>query len=496
MTDISTNAHGAGWRRGLAVLLLGGTTIAGFAAFQGRVLAAAPVNAPPAAAPAGTAIVPDFADLVARVKPAVVSITTHLKPDAAAQEQGIPTPFGMLRPSHPQAVEARGSGFIINANGTVVTNNHVVKGAATVSVILDDGTRLPARVIGTDPRTDLAVLKIDAGHPLPYVALGDSNAVRPGQWVVAMGNPFGLGGTVTAGIVSARGRNIGEGPYDSFIQVDAPINQGNSGGPLFTQTGQVIGINTAIISPSGGSVGIGFAIPSEMIKSVVAQLEASGHVTRGYLGVETQPVNAAIASALNLPKAQSNVRPGHDGALVASVQPDSPAAKAGLQPGDIIQAVDGKPIGTPRDLAIDIADMKPGSPAKLAVVRDGTPRHVDVVVATLPGEKVASAKPAADKARVGLALAPLSPNIRSQLSLPDGTSGAVVADVQQGSPAAQAGIQQGDVIVGVGNKTVHSVEQATSAIRSAEAGKSLALRILRNGHAAFVAIDLSGANAG
>ena len=249
---------------------------------------------------------PDFVQLVRSVKPAVVSITTRLRPDAAASDDddqggrgpgqgGLPFPFGPMPQQHHQMVEAKGSGFIISASGTVVTNNHVVRGAQSVSVTLDDGTTLPAKVVGTDPRTDLAVLKLEAKRPLPFIALGNSSDVEPGMWVLAVGNPFGLGGTVTAGIVSARGRDIGEGPYDSFLQIDAPINRGNSGGPLFTQDGKVVGVNTAILSPSGGSIGIGFAIPSNTVKDVVAQIEKNGHVTRGYLGVEAQAVSPGIA---------------------------------------------------------------------------------------------------------------------------------------------------------------------------------------------------------
>ncbi len=273
------------WRRtALAAVLMAGTALGGFAVGHVSFAATdatpgAPVN-PPGSNPTGGQVLPDFTNLVGQVKPAVVSITTTLRTVAAeddGDQQQMPMPFrgspfgGMGPQMHPRghAVEARGSGFIVDAAGTVVTNNHVVKDAKAVSVTLDDGTTLPAKVIGRDQRTDIAVLKIDAHKPLPYIQLGNSASVKPGQWVVAMGNPFGLGGSVTAGIVSASGRDIGDGPYDQFIQVDAPINQGNSGGPLFTQDGKVIGMNTAILSPSGGSVGIGFAIPSDMIRTVV-----------------------------------------------------------------------------------------------------------------------------------------------------------------------------------------------------------------------------------
>ena len=308
--------------------------------------------------------VPDFSGLVKRVTPAVVSVDVKLKVDQASDDSdsgssgqaqnGLPPgfpqipgfppgfPFGFGAPQQPQAVEAKGSGFIIDSNGTIVTNNHVVKGAKTVTVTLSDGDTYPAKIIGTDPKTDLAVLKIEAGKPLPYVELGSSQDVATGQWVVAMGNPFGLGNTVTTGIISALGRDIGDGPYDRFIQTDAPINEGNSGGPLFNQKGQVIGVNTAILSPSGGSVGIGFAIPSDMIKRVVTQLIAHGKVTRGFLGVSAQEISPQMAQALKLPMAN----PNNDGALIAAVAPNSPAAKAGLKAGDVIIAVNGQTVTT------------------------------------------------------------------------------------------------------------------------------------------------------
>ncbi len=490
--------------RALAAMLLAGTALGGFAAgHSGWAADADATNTAPIQTKTQAAQMPDFADLVAKVSPAVVSITTHLRPQVAAQEgpEGMmPFPFnqmpGMGGPNaggHSRAIEARGSGFIINANGTIVTNNHVVANARSVSVTLPDGTELPAHIVGRDPRTDIAVLKVDAGHALPFIQLGDSANVRPGQWVIAMGNPFGLGGTVTSGIVSARGRDIGEGPYDNFIQVDAPINQGNSGGPLFTQDGRVVGINTAILSPSGGSIGIGFAIPSDTVRTVVAQLESSGHVTRGYLGVEAQPVAANMAQALHIPNGANGMA---QGALVATVQPDSPAAKAGLQPGDVIEQVDGKTVANPRDLAVAVAAVKPGDQVPLSIVRNGETQTVTATVTTMPNQNVASNGSGQDDSgqgtpRVGLALAPISPDMREQLGLPEHAHGAVVQQVTPGSPADGAGIQQGDVVVGVGNKPVGSPQAAIEAIQTAtKGGHDVALRILRNGHAAFVALDM------
>ncbi len=488
-------------RNAFVAILLAGTALGGYAAGHAGQADEAPATtsavqaASGAIQPAATqTLLPDFSSLVTQVRPAVVSITTKLREMPADDEGAAPSfPPGMPHPGSQggsgqgggghgggHGGEARGSGFVIDADGTVVTNNHVVKDALSVSVTLDDGTQLPAKVIGRDPRSDLAVLRVDAGRKLPFLQLGESEAVRPGQWVVAMGNPFGLGGSVTAGIVSARGRDIGSGPYDSFIQVDAPINQGNSGGPLFTQDGKVIGVNTAIISPSGGSVGIGFAIPSDTVRSVVAELERTGHVTRGYLGVQAQPLGGPMTAALHLPSAA--------GALVAGVEPDSPAAKAGIEPGDVIQSVNGTKVANPRDLALDVAAVKPGVAASFGVLRDGGSKDLSVTLATLPGE-AAHADPADQQQGIGLALAPLSPDLRGQLNLPAHAHGAVVAEVRPGSPAEQAGLQQGDVVVGVGNKAVASPEEAVSAIRAATSGgKPAALRIVRDGTAAFVAV--------
>ena len=366
-----------------AATLLTSTALGGVTAFAQD--NAAPIQPPQLSHP-----LPDFVDLVKQVKPAVVSITVKMTDDGDEGEGGIPghggqgaSPFGNMpfpmpfpfgqQQAHPRTIEARGSGFLIDADGTIVTNNHVVKNAKSVSVTLDDGTTLPARIIGHDSRSDLAVIRIKAGHKVPFIALGNSDEAQPGAWVVAVGNPFGLGGTVTAGIVSARGRDIGAGPYDSFIQTDAPINMGNSGGPLFMQNGQVVGVNTMIFSTGGGSVGIGFAIPSNTVKSVVAQLEKSGHVTRGFIGVSAQGVTPSMATALHLPAAAGDDR----GALVASVEPDSPAQSAGIEPGDVITTVNDHPIGNQRDLAITVSQIPPGDEAHVAVLRGGQHQEPD-----------------------------------------------------------------------------------------------------------------------
>jgi serine protease Do len=473
------------WRRAaFAAALLASTALTGFTA-QAQ---PGPVN-PPATEPTQP-VLPDFTALVSQVKPAVVSITTTI--GAQAEDPSVPIPlpfpFNQMVPHGSHSIEqARGSGFIIRQDGLIVTNNHVVKDEKSVKVTLDDGTELNAKVLGTDTRSDIAVLKIDAHRPLPFIQLGNSAEVKPGEWVVAMGNPFGLGGSVTAGIVSAVSRDIGSGPYDQFIQIDAPINQGNSGGPLFTQNGKVIGMNTAIFSPTGGSVGIGFAIPSDMIRTVSDQLVSAGHVTRGYVGVGTQAITGAMARALHLPETS--------GALLASVMPGSPAAKAGLQPGDVIESVNGQKVASPRDLALTVASVAPGMAASMQILRDGQDRQVDVTVAEQPPEKTARTQPGPDlepHSKLGLALGPLTPGTRDQLQVPDGQQGALVRSVQAGSPAEDAGLRPGDVIVGVGNQNISSPSEANKAIGSALEGKdhAVALRVLRDGAVAFVGVAL------
>ena len=464
----------------------------------------------------------DFTSLVKDVSPAVVSVDVHLRLEQTADDDGddnsnspapgIPSrpgfppgfPFGMQGPTQaPQPVEAMGSGFIINASGIIVTNNHVVRDAKTVTVSLSDGKSYPAKVLGTDPRTDLAVLKINAGHPLPYLDFGNSASVEPGEWVVAMGNPFGLDGTVTAGIVSALGCDIGDGPYDRFIQIDAPINEGNSGGPLFDAQGQVIGVNTAIYSPSGGSVGIGFAIPSDLVKNVVDQLVSKGAVVRGYLGVSAQQISKQVAQAMQLPMAD----PANDGALVAAVVPDSPAAQAGLQPGDVITKVNGDSIKGPGDLSSDIAGISPGTSVNLGYVRAGKSETATVALQTLPANPNtldASAGAGAQssgnvgKLSLGLTLAPLTPEESSQLNLPGNARGAVIVDVKPDSPADQAGLQSGDLLVGVGTTAITGPDQAVSAIDAAEkAGASaVAVRVVRQGQPIFVGIGLNNKTGG
>jgi serine protease Do len=368
-----------------------------------------------------------------------------------------------------------------------------------VTVTLDDGTTLPAKIVGRDPRTDLALLRIKPpGDKLPFIQLGDSNDVQPGQWVIAVGNPFGLGGTVTAGIVSARGRDIGEGPYDSFLQIDAPINRGNSGGPLFTQDGKVVGVNTAILSPTGGSIGIGFAIPSDTVRLVVDQLRAHGKVTRSYLGVEAQQITPQMAKALSLPAAVGNPP---SGALVASVSQNSPAEKAGIKPGDVITQINGQKIENPRDLAIKVAGTPPDSDAKLSILRGGKAQTIDAHLARLGREASGGGGGESgqqnNQGSIGVSLSALTPDLRQQLGVDESVRGVVVQAVRSGSPADQAGIRPGDVILQVGSQTVGSPREAVNAVHAAlKTDQSVALRILRDGHGVFVAVSPSGSSGG
>lgn len=370
-------------RKFLVALTLGVTLGVGVGVATSQELSRA-AHAAPITVPQTSGNNMSFAPLVSRVKPAVVEITTLAGGEYdARQMQNLPElygPFGeMLRRYYGQgrtftAPEQRalGSGFIIDPAGYIVTNNHVIDGAREVSVTLNDGTKQRARIVGRDDKTDLALIKIDAGHELPYVAFGNSDEAHEGDWVLAVGNPYGLGGTVTAGIISAHGRNINEGPYDDFLQIDAPINPGNSGGPLFNQSGQVVGIDTAIYSPSGGSVGIGFAIPSNVAKSVVAQLRENGRVSRGWLGISMQALTPSLAKAAGLAN--------EHGVIVAEVTPGSPAAAAGLQEGDVITTFNDRAISDGRDLALLVAQTHPGQRVDLSVRRDGRALSVKVTV--------------------------------------------------------------------------------------------------------------------
>ena len=484
---------------GLAVLV-GGAGLYGPTPFAGIT--------PAAAAAAETAVQPTgFADLVARVKPAVISVRVHL--DGAAQvsnqddngqpfRQGSPldrffrqfgfqdNPSQGLPDGTPQTrrnIAAEGSGFFISADGYAVTNNHVINNAKTVQVITDDGRTLSAKVIGSDPNTDLALIKVE-GHNFPFVKFADRDP-RIGDWVVAVGNPFGLGGTVTAGVVSARGRDIGSGPYDDFIQIDAPINKGNSGGPAFDIDGNVIGVNTAIYSPSGGSVGIGFDIPADTAKMVVAQLKDHGHVTRGWIGVRIQPVTADIASSLGMKKAE--------GAIVDEPQAGSPAEKAGILAGDVITGVDGKDVKDSHDLARRIAAMAPGTAVKLDVMHNGQDKTVSLTLGQLPDQRQARADheggSTENGTRLGLTLAPASEVDGA------GSRGVAITAVDPNGPAAERGVKEGDVILDVAGKAVSKpadVRQQIAELR--RQGKHAVLMRMKSADGTkFVAVPLGNA---
>jgi serine protease Do len=444
-----------------------------------------------------------FADIVEKVKPAVISV--RVKVDGGAQTNGLANNevppglreffrrFGMPdMPNGPQGmpqghgrnvITGQGSGFFISGDGFAVTNNHVVDKAESVQVTADDGKTHTAKVIGTDPRTDLALIKVEGG-PFPYVKLSDKSP-RIGDWVLAVGNPFGLGGTVTAGIVSARGRDIGASAYDDFIQIDAPVNKGNSGGPTFDTEGNVIGVNTAIFSPSGGSVGIAFAIPADTVSSVISQLKEHGSVTRGWIGVQIQPVTQDIADSLGLKKAE--------GALVAEPQKDSPAVKAGIEAGDVITAVDGKPVKDARDLAKKIGALPPKASVKLAVLHKGSEKTVTLTLGEMPAVKEARAEAntpsdsgAVDLAKLGLTLAPAARVAGS------GSEGVVVTGVDSSGVAAERGFSTGDVILEVAGKSVSTPADVREVVASArtEGKRSVLVRVKKGDNTRFVALPV------
>jgi serine protease Do len=412
--------------------------------------------------------------------------------------QAMPRPFGG-GPNDEGSGSGRialGSGFIIDPSGTVVTNNHVVGEAAKVSVTLQDNSKYTAKIIGRDPRTDIAVLKIKADKPLPYVSLGDSNAAQIGDWVIAVGNPFGLGGSVTTGIISARGRDIHAGQFDDFLQIDAPINRGNSGGPTFNLKGEVIGINTAIYSPNGGSVGIGFAVPSNVAKTVVEQIEQHGKVSRGWLGVQIQDMTPAIAASLGLQ--------GQHGALIAAVTANSPAAEAGLKQGDVVLSFNGAEINQLRDLPRAVSATKPGSSATMTVWRNGQKTELQAKVgeapenprvATAGGSRGQSDEDSAQAA--GLHFAPLTPDLRRELRLGRDVNGVVVTSVDDGSAADALGLSRGDVVLSINQQPVASPQDAAQKLKSAASSprKSALLLLNRHGVTQYVGLDL-GKNEG
>ena len=462
--------------------------------------------------------VPGFADLVERVSPAVVSVKVKAKvqstaDDGANDQNGFDNlpdnpqlrrffkefrgfgdqggEFGMRRFNHrnpgngePRPI-AQGSGFFISEDGYLVTNNHVVSEGSDFSVVTNDGKEFDAKLIGTDPRTDLAVLKVDGdGTKFTYVDFADDSKVRIGDWVVAVGNPFGLGGTVTAGIVSARGRDIGAGPYDDFIQIDAPVNRGNSGGPTFNLNGQVVGINTAIFSPSGGSVGIAFDIPASTAKQVVEDLMKNGSVQRGWLGVEIQPVTKDIAESLGLKSDK--------GALVSSAQDAGPGMKAGIVDGDVITQVDGKDVASPKELARMIGAYSPGKSVDVTVWRNGKNETVKVELGTLP----ASDKQASNddgKQQAPAAKADTLADLGMTVTKADNGKGLVVTDVDPDSAAADRGIQPGDVITSINSNEVNNTGDVKKAMADAmkSGRKAVLMQITRDNSNRFVALPVA-----
>lgn len=452
-----------------------------------------------------------FASLVKAVKPAVVNISTtsHVKTarnqphfgnrNAPEMEEFLKRFFGdeffgeqfNKRPDAPSTREthALGSGFIVSEEGVVVTNHHVIADADEIEVVFQDGKRYPAKLTGSDKKTDIAVLKIETDAPLPYVNFGDSDTADVGDWVIAIGNPFGLGGSVSVGIVSARGRDIRSGPYDDFIQTDATINRGNSGGPLFNTKGEVIGVNSAIYSPTGGSVGIGFSIPSELVANIVSQLKDNGTVERGWLGVHIQTVSDEIADGLGLDEAY--------GALVSDVVADSPAMRAGLQTGDVIITYDNERIDKMRDLPRLVANTTANSEVVLGIWRNETKRSLSVVISetdeSAQTQVAAASKSAESEDALGLVLSPLNDELRKQYSVKEGTEGVIITDIDPASEAASRGVRVGDVIKKVGRQDVSNVDEIDEAVKQAlKADKSsLLLLIEREGQVLFVAIPIA-----
>ena len=467
--------------------------------------------------------VPSFADVVAAVSPAVVSVRVSAEVKPVSDDGGFNFNFNGrgfddLPDDHPMKrffdefrrgfgggegdrraerdnrgprgegrgrvrPVSQGSGFFISEDGYLVTNNHVIEDGAAFKVIMDDGTELDAKLVGRDSRTDLAVLKVEEDRKFTYVDFAEDAKVRVGEWVVAVGNPFGLGGTVTAGIVSARGRDIGAGPYDDFIQVDAAVNRGNSGGPTFNLSGEVIGVNTAIFSPSGGNVGIAFAIPASTVRTVVNDLIKSGSVERGWLGVQIQPVTADIAESVGLADAE--------GALVIEPQTDAPAAAAGIKAGDIVTAVEGETVTDPRDLAKKIAAMDPGATVDVTVWRNGKSETIKVKLGSLPTETAALQEEPAEEPAAPQAEATLDTFGLTVVPAENGT-GLVVTDVAPDSAAEERGLQAGDVILAVNNEDVKSANDVVRIIdEAAKSGRKAALfQVENDSRSRFVALPI------
>ena len=436
---------------------------------------------------ASRASLPAFADLAERVSPAVVNIKVTAVARAGVQDDsfGEEFPFPGFRSPIPQQPrefrrEGSGSGFIIRKDGLILTNNHVVEKAQEITVTLSGKQQYKAKILGRDPKTDLAVIKIDPKAALITASLGNSDELRVGDWVMAIGNPFGLSNTVTSGIVSAKGRTIGAGPYDDFIQTDASINPGNSGGPLFNMAGEVVGINTAIFSQGGGNIGIGFAIPVNLVKNLVPELETKGAVTRGWLGVTVQPMTPELARSFGLDKEY--------GALVGDVMAQSPAEKAGIKRGDLIVGFNGTKIRATATLPALVASTPVGKTVPVEILRDGKTHTLKVAIAKLD-DQIATLEPEQEKGEWGLALQNIKPEERTAMNL-TGNEGVLVASVVHGSPAARANINAGDVILQVNRASVTSVQQMKDEIAKSKGDKPLLLLLRRaDGGTSYAALS-------
>lgn len=440
----------------------------------------------------GVALVTSFAPIVKQAKLAVVSIAATKVVKANNGDEGL-SPFfddprfreffgqrGQSGKPRQQREQGLGSGVIVGTDGYILTNNHVIEGASDIRVLTSDKSELKAQVVGADPKTDIAVIKVEAKN-LPTLAFADSAEVQVGDIALAIGNPFGVGQTVTMGIISATGRgNLGIEDYEDFIQTDAAINPGNSGGALINANGDLIGINTAILSRAGGNQGVGFAVPANLAKTVMNQLLKNGKVVRGYMGVMIQPVTSQLAKAFNLPNAS--------GALVGEVTSDGPAAKAGLAQGDVITELNGVRVDDSRELRLKISQLAPGETVKLKVVRDSKSRDVNITLGELPGEKEAASNDIPENGSpYGVSVENLTPQIARQLKLSANISGVVVTEVQDGSRADEAGLQRGDVIQQVSRQTITNVNEFDRAMKQA-AGKPAVLLVNRNGHTNFVVL--------
>jgi serine protease Do len=434
---------------------------------------------------------PDFVNLAKKIKPLVVNISTTQVSEARGSQQEFGSPFGEEDPFNdfwrrffggpmprgPQRQRSLGSGFLIDGDGSILTNNHVVENASKIVVKLSDDQEYEAKIVGRDQKTDIAVIKINAKGNLAAANLGDSDKLEVGEWVVAIGNPFGLDSTVTSGIVSAKGRHIGQGPYDNFIQTDASINPGNSGGPLLNLRGEVIGINTAIFSRTGGNIGIGFAIPINLVKEVLPQLRGKGKVTRGYLGVLIQKVTPEIAESLGMEKGY--------GALVANVSKDGPADKAGVKVGDVITEFDGKEVKDSGDLPIIVARTPVDKKVRMKVLRDKKEMMLNVAVGELKDEEVVATAP--EKGELGLTVQRLTPQMAESLGL-EKSEGVVVTAVEPSSAADEAGIRRGDIILEVDRKAVRNLDEYKKAIAGARKGRGVLFLVRRGDSTLFLAL--------